>query len=149
MVRAGGSTISTPQHLLRHHNVLSCRERSGPRYDWMTSSTIPPATGKYTALKDLLLRTFGLTPLQRTFRLLRLDGLGDRSPSALMDEMLALAEDHKPCFLFCQTFLEQMPEDIQLLLTDEDFSNPRRAAARADALWRTNRENESALNQVA
>ncbi|XP_069752585.1 uncharacterized protein [Narcine bancroftii] len=109
----------------------------------------PPATEKYTALKNLLVRKFGHLPQQRVSRLLHLDGLVDRSPSAFMDEILALTEDHKPCFLFRQIFLEQMPEDIQLHLSEEDFSDPRKAATWADGLWRTKQENEAALSQVS
>ena len=64
-----------------------------------------------------------------------MDGLGDRKPSMLMNEMLALMDGHAPCFLYEQLFLEQMPYDIHLILADETFINPRQLAARADVLW--------------
>ncbi|XP_059805130.1 uncharacterized protein LOC132380394 [Hypanus sabinus] len=95
----------------------------------------PPADGKYTEFKALLLRTFGLSRRKRAARLLHLDGLGDRPPSALMNEMLSLADEHTPCLMFEQAFLEQLPEDIRLLLSDSDFSDPRKVAAWADLLW--------------
>ncbi|XP_069758941.1 uncharacterized protein [Narcine bancroftii] len=42
---------------------------------------------------------------KRVSNLLHLDDLGDRTPSALMDEMLTLEEGHKPCLIFEQAFL--------------------------------------------
>ncbi|XP_062898548.1 synaptonemal complex protein 1 [Mobula hypostoma] len=99
----------------------------------------PPATDRYKALKALLIRTFGLSRHERAVWLLHMDDLGGRAPSALMSDMLALAEGHKPYQLFEQIFLEQMPEDIRLLLADEDFRDPRGVAARTDVLWHAKR----------
>jgi hypothetical protein len=95
----------------------------------------PPDENKYEAIKRRLTETFGLDRRERASRLLHMDGLGDRKPSALMDEMLALADNHRPCLLFEQLFLEQMPDDIRLQLTSDDFADPRQLAARADTLW--------------
>ena len=64
-------------------------------------------------------------------------GLGDRKPSELMDEMLALADGHSLCFLFEQLFLKQLPEDVRMQLASEDFSDPRRVALLADSIWLT------------
>ena len=94
-----------------------------------------PSTNQYDALKTRLLTTFGLSCRERAARLLRLRGLGDRKPSDLMDEMLALADGHSSCFLFEQIFLEQLPEDVHLQLTSADFSDPRRVALLADSIW--------------
>ncbi|XP_045127726.1 uncharacterized protein LOC123514144 [Portunus trituberculatus] len=85
----------------------------------------PPATDKYEGIKTLLNETFGLSRRVRASKLLHMDGLGDRKPSVLMNEMLALMDGHKPCLLFEQIFLEQLPEDIRLLLADADFTDPR------------------------
>ncbi len=95
----------------------------------------PPVFDQYTAIKARLLHTFGLSRRDRAAQLLHLDGLGDRKPSALMDEMLALLGGHQPCLLFEQIFLEHMPEVIRLQLFEADFTDPRAVAARADALW--------------
>ena len=77
-----------------------------------------------------------------------MDGLGDRKPSILMNEMLSLMDEHKPCLLFEQVFLEQMPEDIRLLLADEDFTDPRGVAARADVLWQAKQQNGATISRV-
>ncbi|XP_059810283.1 uncharacterized protein LOC132383399 [Hypanus sabinus] len=108
----------------------------------------PPADGKYTEFKALLIRTFGLSRRERAARLLHLDGLGDRPPSALMNEMLSLADEHTPCLMFEQAFLEQLPEDICLLLSDADFSDPRKVAARADLLWNAKKVSGASIAQI-
>lgn len=95
----------------------------------------PPTENKYDAIKARLLETFGLTRRVRANKLLNMDDLGDRKPSALMDEMLALLDGHQPCMLFEQLFLNKMPDSIRLQLADADFTDPRKVAAQADSLW--------------
>ncbi len=68
-------------------------------------------------------------------KLLNMDELGDRMPSALMDEMLSLLDNHRPCMLFEQLFLDRMPGPIRLQLADTDFADPRRVVEQADRLW--------------
>jgi hypothetical protein len=95
----------------------------------------PPAEEKYAALKKRLLGTYGLSRQQRASRLLSISGLGDRRPSELMDEMLALLGDHRPCLLFEEIFRQQMPADIRMTLVSADFADPRAVAQAADELW--------------
>ena len=95
----------------------------------------PPVENKYTALKERLTVTLGLSKRERVSRLLHFRPLGDTKPSALMDEMLALLGDHSPCFLFEQLFLERLPEDIRIQLVDIKTENLRELAQQADALW--------------
>ena len=72
---------------------------------------------------------------ERAAKILAPTPLGDRKPSALMDEMLALMGSHTACFLFRYAFLEKLPERIRVQLANEPFDNPREFARRADALW--------------
>ena len=51
-----------------------------------------------------------------------------------MDEILTLLGEHSCCFLAEQLFLQQLPLDLQLQLANDDFSNPRALAAKADVL---------------
>ena len=95
----------------------------------------PPTEGKYAAIKARLTKTFGLTRRVRANRLLQVGDLGDRRPSALMDEMLSLLDGHSPCMLFEQLFLNHMPDPIRLQLAEADFTDPRRVAEHADELW--------------
>ena len=101
-------------------------------YDILSS---PPAQNKYQALKTRLLGAYGITKRHKACKLLHLRSLGDRKPSEVMDEMLALLGGHGLCFIAEQLFLEQLPMDIQMQLANEDFSNPRAVADKADMLW--------------
>ena len=73
----------------------------------------PPEDNKYTKLKKRLLNTLELSKYEHAARLLNMPNLGDRKPSALMDEMLGLLGQHTPCFLFKYIFLQHLPEDIR------------------------------------
>jgi hypothetical protein len=108
----------------------------------------PPNEHKYEAIKTRLSKTFGLTRRVRANRLLQMGDLGDRPPSALMDEMLALLDGHAPCMLFEQLFLNRMPDPIRLQLADADFSDPRKVAERADELWQSMSLDSSSIHRI-
>ncbi|KFD46154.1 hypothetical protein M513_12962 [Trichuris suis] len=65
-----------------------------------------------------------------------------------MSEMLALLDGHEPCFLSRQIFLEQIPVDIRLLLTDISLKDPRQLAIHADALWQAKQQDLATINPV-
>ena len=95
----------------------------------------PPTDDKYKELKTRLIDTFGLSERERASRFLHFRELGDTKPSVLMDEMLALLENHTPCFLFQQLFLERLPEDIRVQLVDTQADDYRQLAKKADVFW--------------
>ena len=65
------------------------------------------------------------------------------APSQLMDEMLALLGDHKPCMLFESLFLMCMPDDIRLQLdVSTSLSDIRTLAECADTLWQAREQTE-------
>ena len=80
----------------------------------------PPEDNKYTTLKERLLDTFKLLENECAARLLNMPNLGDRKPSALMDEMMGL--------------LGHLPEDIRTILAAETFEHSQSLAQRADTL---------------
>ena len=57
-------------------------------------SSNPPASDKYTAIKERLTDTFDLSERERASHLLSFRPLGDSKPSMLMDKMLALLGGH-------------------------------------------------------
>ena len=91
----------------------------------------PPEADKYEALRARLVETFDLSEPERASLLLHFRPLGD----TLMDEMLALLDDHPPCFLFQQLFLERLPEDMHAQLIDANIDDYRQLARRADRVW--------------
>ena len=62
--------------------------------------------------------------------------------------MLSLLADHGFCFLAEQLFLEQLPEDIRLQLSNDDFTNPWALATKADVLWIAKQQAATAINKV-
>ena len=128
-----------------YHVVAALDQETSGR---ILSTLSSPPTDKYTDLKQRLLTTFGLSKHERASKLLHLHPLGDRKPSELMDEMLSLLADHGFYFLAEQLFLEQLPEDIWLQLSNEDFTNPRALATKADVLWIAKQQAATTINKV-
>ena len=116
-----------------YHVVAALDQETSGRV--LSTLSFPPTDNKYADLKQRLLTTFGLRKRERASKLLHLHPLGDRKPSELMDEMLSLFADHGFCFQAEQLFLEQLPEDIRLQLSNDDFTNPRALTTKADVLW--------------
>lgn len=73
----------------------------------------PPLVEKYSSLKARLLATFTLSRYQMSQKLLGMAPLGDRRPSQLMNEMLALLGGHEPCSLFFTIFMDLLPTTIR------------------------------------
>ena len=76
----------------------------------------PPTASPYTALKTRLSKAFELSDSEKVDRILEMDGLGDRTPSQCLSDMLllvpqAVAQDPGP--FFRQIFLKQLPSDVR------------------------------------
>lgn len=118
-----------------HHLVASLDQDTACRVVAILQN--PPAVDPYSALKKQLVKTFTLSEHERARRLLHLPPLGDRTPSELMDMMLALYGSPNPDFLFRSLFLEKLPEAIRCHLVQMDTTDCRELALRADALMST------------
>jgi hypothetical protein len=130
-----------------YYVVASLDQETASRVVDMLSA--PPSVDKHQALKKRLTDTFGLSRRDRAAKLLHIRDLGDRKPSQLMDEMLALLDGHQACLLFEQVFLERMPQDIRLQLSEDNFANPRTLALRADVLWQAKSQGTLAIGKVS
>ncbi|GFS06002.1 retrovirus-related Pol polyprotein [Elysia marginata] len=79
---------------------------------------------------------YGLSEAEKAATLLDIKELGDRKPSEVMDEMLALLGDHRPCFLFRHIFLRLLPEAIRAPLANSSHNSDYRVLAKeADNLY--------------
>ncbi|GFS09736.1 retrovirus-related Pol polyprotein [Elysia marginata] len=83
----------------------------------------PPPTCKYNTIKSFLTDAYGLSKAEKAAMLLDIKQLGDRKPSEVMDEMLALLGDHRTCFLFPHIFLRLLPEAIRAPLADNLYNS--------------------------
>lgn len=94
--------------------------------------TSPPPHNKYGALKDHLLRVHGLSRRERARRLLDINGLGERTPTQLMDYMLNMLGEEEPGSLFMELYQRQLPPHVRTALGNSDISNPRIFAEEAE-----------------
>ncbi len=90
----------------------------------------------YTLLKEALMGSFGKTKWQMAYALLDHPDLGDRRPSAMMAEMLALRfETTPPDSLFLALFLRRLPTSIRDHLAAANHETATAMSTHADVLW--------------
>ena len=65
-----------------------------------------------------------------------------------MTDMLALVGKYHPCILFKHIFLERLPENIQIMLEDEDFKSPHQVAHRVDKLMAKHRASHMTVHAI-
>lgn len=116
-----------------YHVVSALDQQTASRV--LDTLQAPPEENKYANLKQRLLGTFTLTESQRAAALLNVRGLGDTKPSELMDKMLGLLGSHKPCFLFRELFLQQLPVEVRTHLSTSTETDLRALALEADTVW--------------
>ena len=102
----------------------------------------------YTLMKEALLGSYGKTKWQMAYSLLDHPDLGDRRPSAMMAEMLALRfETTPPDSLFLALFLRRLPTAIRDHLAAANHTTATEMAAHADILW--DARNTSSVSAIA
>lgn len=96
-----------------------------------------PAENPYDAVKARLYKIYALSDIQKCEKLISLPGLGDQTPSELLDKMLMYLPETESmdCIFFKFMYLRRLPADLQLLLTNRDFLSLRELAQQADRLW--------------
>ena len=94
----------------------------------------------YTLLKERLMGKYSLSKWSRCAAVVDHDQLGDRRPSTLMDDMLAVhPEGEKPNSLFLYIFLRKLPPEMMDQLVVKDYATPRELGLAADKLWDSRR----------
>ena len=73
-----------------------------------------PGDNAYDSLKERLTGAFAVTDAEKAKILLSMTGLGDRTPSQMLNWMLQMVPTGEtPGFLFREIFLQQLPVEIQ------------------------------------
>jgi len=94
-----------------------------------------PRDAPYEAIKARLLQTHELTVYQRVEKILAMPALGSRKPSQLLAAMLELCpEGHTTSPFFTALFMQRLPREIRILLTEQDMEDLQALAAKADSL---------------
>ncbi len=110
----------------------------------------PGANDAYERLKERLTDSYAKTRWQQAFALIKHPDLGDRRPSALMDEMLALLPTgaRSDDTIFLALFLLRLPTSMRDHLAAADHKTAADMARHADTIW-DSRAGESAVAAVA
>lgn len=116
--------------------------------------TVPPAVNPYTTLKERLLLSHNLTPLQKAKKVSEQPALGDRRPSQLLAALLEYCpEGEENTALFRAAFIHRLPTEIQVLLDGLETGDLKQLAWKADQLWLTRGSGQmdavAALSKVA
>ena len=119
----------------RYDHVVSSLTKESLRLvlDLVTS---PPEDDPYTTLKERLQSSHELTDYQRIEQLLAMDALGTRKPSELLAHMLELCpagEETSKFFAFL--FLHRLPQELRIMLGEDDHQEVHELAKKADRLW--------------
>jgi len=98
--------------------------------------TAPPDEDPYLTIKARLLSSHELTGYQRIEQLMAMDNLGSRRPSELLAHMLEVcpAGEERSMF-FAYLFLHRLPQDLRIMLGDDDHQEVHVLARKADRLW--------------
>lgn len=92
----------------------------------------PPADS-FTALKAALLSTHQLTEIQKADKLFSMEPLGAKRPMDLLSEMMELVPPgEEKTKLFAMLFLRRLPAAVRVQLTEDDFTDLRALAEKAD-----------------
>ena len=114
----------------------------------ITAAVNEAVENPYEQLRTKLLAIYGKTRWQRAFALLDHPDLGDRRPSALMSDMVALLpEDAQPNTLFLALFLRRLPPSLRDHLAAADLDTADEMAELADKLW--DARNSQSISAVA
>ena len=115
----------------------------------LVAAVRPTDTDAYEKLKARLTASYAKSRWQKVFSLLRHPDLGDRRPSQLMNEMLALLPegDNGNSTLFLGLFLLRLPVSMRDHLAAADLATADEMAAHADTLWDA-RAGESSVSEV-
>jgi len=114
-------------------------------------NTMQPNTlDAYEQLKARLTESYGKTKWQQVNALLDLPPLGDRRPSHLMNEMLALLPtgENKDGAIFLGIYLRKLPPTMRDHLAAANHNTAAAMAAHADILWDA-RCGESAVTHLS
>jgi hypothetical protein len=89
----------------------------------------------YERLRASLLASHSLSNYQKMERMMRLPPLGDRKPSVMLAEMLEYCPaGESTTAVFAFLYLQRLPREIRVLLSEDDPANMRAIAEKADRL---------------
>jgi hypothetical protein len=120
----------------KYFNVLAALPESTVVLIVDLVETSPLPADPFEQLKGQLVTTHQLTDIQWVEKLLALPPLGKQKPSELLAEMVRIChrgEENSVSFI-CH-FLQKLPRELRILLSETDMSVKRQLSAKADQIW--------------
>jgi hypothetical protein len=105
--------------------------------DLIESSPLPD--DPFDRLKARLVTAHQLTDMQKVEKLLSFPAMGQQKPSELLAEMLRFCPrgEENSVFFNC-LFLQKLPRELRVLLSEADMADKRLLSERADQIWAHN-----------
>jgi hypothetical protein len=126
----------TTSHTMFEYVVMRLPEAVSVSVRALLLSVSPQTVDPYEQLKAALSASFGKTRWQRAFELLDHPEIGDRRPSRMMADMLALLPVGATAdTVFLALFLRRLPSSMRDHLAAADLDTPEAMATHADLLW--------------
>jgi hypothetical protein len=117
-----------------YYHVLSALSQDAVR---LVRHVLHKDTGptSYDNLRTSLLSSHSLSNYQKMERMMRLPPLGNRKPSVILAEMLEYCPaGESATAVFAYLFLQRLPREIRVLLSEDDPADMRAIADKADRL---------------
>ena len=132
--RRSNITVSSTKY---DHVLMKLPEAVVASVGNLIDSIQPTDTDGYERIKERLVASYSKTPLQRIFSLIRHPDIGDRRPSAMLNEMSALLPEgcNVDDLFFIGHFLIRLPVSIRDHLAASGHKTAAEMARHADALW--------------
>jgi hypothetical protein len=118
----------------RYYHVLSALSQDAVR---LVCHVLHEDTGptSYDNLRTSLLSSHSLSNYQKMERMMRLPPLGDRKPSVMLAEMLEYCPvGESATAVFAYLFLQRLPREIRVLLSEDNPADMRAIADKANRL---------------
>jgi hypothetical protein len=105
--------------------------------DLVESAPLP--ADPFDRLRARLVTAHQLTDIQKVEKLLAMPAMGQQKPSELLAEMLRFCPrgEENSVFFNC-LFLQKLPRELRILLTEADMADKRLLSERADQFWAHN-----------
>jgi hypothetical protein len=123
----------------RYFNVLAALPEATVVLIADLIETSPLPADPFDRLKARLVTAHQLTDMQKVERLLSLPAMGQQKPSELLAEMLRFCPrgEENSVFFNC-LFLQKLPRELRVLLSEADMADKRLLSERADQIWAHN-----------
>jgi hypothetical protein len=123
----------------RYFNVLAALPESTVVLIADLIESVPLPADPFDRLKARLVTAHQLTDIQRVEKLLALPTMGQQKPSELLAEMLRICPrgEENSVFFNC-LFLQKLPQELRVLLSEADMADKRLLSGRADQIWAHN-----------